>query len=77
MTAIDNVGVTEILPPEQGSGSFFPIGTTPVSYRFSDAAGNTAYCNFTVNIMIGRLQPHKVKMQYVHFELHTNYFLLP
>ena len=28
----------------------FPIGTTEVSYTASDAAGNTAYCNFTVTI---------------------------
>ena len=26
--------------------------------------------------MHGRNLPHKVKMQYVHFILHTNYFLL-
>ncbi|RIH66069.1 HYR domain-containing protein [Mariniphaga sediminis] len=32
------------------SGSFFPIGTTPVTITASDAAGNTATCIFTVTV---------------------------
>jgi hypothetical protein len=31
-------------------GSFFPTGVTAVSYKASDARGNTASCNFTVSV---------------------------
>ena len=49
VTATDNcpgVGV-EVDP---ASGSFFIVGTTPVGALATDAAGNTADCNFTVTV---------------------------
>lgn len=33
------------------SGSSFPLGTTTVSYKATDAAGNTANCSFTVTVV--------------------------
>lgn len=32
------------------SGSFFPIGTTTVTYTATDAAGNSSTCSFTVTV---------------------------
>ncbi|MEZ4687324.1 MAG: DUF5011 domain-containing protein [Bacteroidia bacterium] len=32
------------------SGSFFPVGTTRLSFRATDASGNTADCFFTVHV---------------------------
>ena len=36
------------------SGDSFTLGTTPVSYVFSDAAGNQATCMFTVTLEPGK-----------------------
>jgi uncharacterized repeat protein (TIGR01451 family) len=33
------------------SGSVFPVGTTTVTHTVTDAAGNTASCNFTVTVL--------------------------
>ena len=33
------------------SGSVFPVGTTTVTYRVTDASGNTASCSFTVTVL--------------------------
>jgi hypothetical protein len=45
--AADNVGVTSVVcsPP---SGSFFPVGSTPVTCTASDAAGNVSTVTFNV-----------------------------
>ncbi|MBO6631959.1 MAG: HYR domain-containing protein, partial [Psychroserpens sp.] len=32
------------------SGSFFPVGTTTVSYELADASGNTVSCSFNVTV---------------------------
>ncbi len=32
------------------NGTFFPVGTTPVSYQAFDVAGNTATCNFSITV---------------------------
>lgn len=47
--AEDNSGAVEVfcVPP---SGSFFEIGTTPVTCTAVDAAGNSAECRFTVTL---------------------------
>jgi len=33
------------------SGSVFPVGTTTVTHRVTDASGNTASCSFTVTVL--------------------------
>ncbi|MDM5317031.1 HYR domain-containing protein [Fictibacillus sp. b24] len=48
-TVSDNCpGVTSSCKPV--SGSFFPVGTTPVTCTATDASGNTATCTFTVTV---------------------------
>jgi hypothetical protein len=50
-TASDNcpgVTLTRIAGP--ASGSSFPVGSTTITYRATDAAGNTAQCSFTVTV---------------------------
>ncbi|TVZ60061.1 HYR domain-containing protein [Flavobacteriaceae bacterium MAR_2010_105] len=42
------VTVTQIAGPV--SGSAFPVGTTTVTFRAQDTAGNTAQCSFTVTV---------------------------
>lgn len=34
----------------QPSGTFFPVGSSSVTFRASDAAGNTSTCSFTITI---------------------------
>lgn len=43
VTQTDNTGFT--------SGSIFPIGTTTQTYLVTDSSGNTASCNFTVQVI--------------------------
>lgn len=51
VVATDNCpGVTNSLTTGLTSGSFFPVGTTTVSYLATDAASNTATCSFTVTV---------------------------
>jgi hypothetical protein len=49
-TATDNCAVTFTRTAGPASGATFPIGTTTVTYRATDEAGNFADCSFTVNI---------------------------
>jgi subtilase family serine protease len=50
-TATDNCGTSTIeLISGPESGAVFPKGSTTVTYRAIDAAGNTAECSFTVTI---------------------------
>lgn len=56
VNATDNcpgVTVTRIAGP--ASGSAFPIGTTTVTHRATDAAGNSSICSFTVTVADGQL----------------------
>jgi hypothetical protein len=49
--ATDNCGTsTKELISGPASGAVFPIGSTTVTYRATDAAGNTSECSFTVTI---------------------------
>lgn len=51
VTGTDNCpGVVTTLTGGLASGSFFPVGTTVVSYLATDAALNTATCSFTVTV---------------------------
>jgi hypothetical protein len=50
-TASDNcTGVSLSRTAGLASGSFFPVGTSTVSYKATDAAGNEAACSFTVTV---------------------------
>lgn len=48
-TIIDNC--TAVLVGSHNSGDSFPLGITTVTYAATDAAGNTAICNFNINIV--------------------------
>lgn len=36
-------------------GSFFSVGTTLVTYTFSDPSGNSASCSFNVRVLVGKI----------------------
>jgi gliding motility-associated-like protein len=48
-TATDNCG-TVTLTSTHNPGDFFPVGTTTVTYTFTDAANNSSVCSFTVTV---------------------------
>jgi gliding motility-associated-like protein len=54
-TATDNCG-TVITSSTHNPGDFFPVGTTTVTYTFTDAASNNATCSFNV-IVIDTIKP--------------------
>ena len=47
-SATDNSGVAPMVSLSHNSGDNFALGTTPVVYTFTDAAGNSQVCQFTV-----------------------------
>ena len=47
-TATDNSGGIPVVSSSHQPGDSFPVGTTPVVYTFTDSAGNSAQCAFTV-----------------------------
>lgn len=56
VTSSDNCpGVTQALFAGLASGSAFPIGVNNVTWRATDAAGNTTNCTFTVTVIDGQL----------------------
>ncbi len=53
VTASDNcaaVLVTKTDASGLNSGSTFPVGVTPMQYTATDSSGNTAVCNFTIEV---------------------------
>ena len=52
-TSTDNSG-TSFQSPSQPSGSTFPVGTTPVTYTFTDPTGNTVQQTFDVTVIMLR-----------------------
>ncbi|MCB0612826.1 MAG: HYR domain-containing protein, partial [Phaeodactylibacter sp.] len=44
----DGAGLSGTLLAGQASGSFFPVGTTTITYEYTDAAGNSSQCSFDV-----------------------------
>jgi hypothetical protein len=50
-TSTDNSG-TSFQSPSQPSGSSFPVGTTPVTYTFTDPTGNTVQQTFDVTVIM-------------------------
>ena len=53
-TATDDSGAVTLASRSHTPGSFFPVGTTQVSYVFVDGAGNSASCTFSVEITQGK-----------------------
>lgn len=49
-TAIDNCG-TVTVTSNHNSGEVFPVGTTAVTYTFTDGHSNTSTCSFNVTIV--------------------------
>ena len=49
-TATDSSGVTPTISQTHQPGASFPVGTTQVSYTFTDPTRNSAMCIFTVTI---------------------------
>jgi len=49
-TATDNCTASVTVTIQPASGSFFAVGTTTVTARATDGAGNTATCSFTVTV---------------------------
>ena len=49
-TATDNSGMTPTVTQSHQPGDSFSIGTTQVTYTFTDMAGNQAVCTFSVTI---------------------------
>ena len=47
-TATDNSGMTATITQTHQPGDSFPVGTTQVTYTFTDQAGNRATCQFEV-----------------------------
>ena len=51
-TATDDSGIQPNVMRSHAPGLFFPLGTTRVTYTFTDLSGNSAVCSFDV-IVIG------------------------
>ena len=49
-TATDNSGQIPIVFRSHDPGDLFPVGTTQITYRFTDQAGNMATCIFAITI---------------------------
>ena len=50
-TATDNSGTANLVRRTYTSGSFFPLGTTAVTYVFSDPSNNAATATFFVTVI--------------------------
>ena len=53
-SATDDSGTATLTQRTNAPGSFFVIGTTTVTYAFSDPSGNTATCSFNVVVVAGK-----------------------
>ncbi len=49
-TAMDNCDPAPVVVCSPASGSFFPVGVTPVTCTATDACGNVSSCMFTVEV---------------------------
>jgi hypothetical protein len=49
--ATDNCSVNTIVRTGRETGSFFPLGTTPVTYEVTDTRGQSASCSFDVTVV--------------------------
>ena len=53
-TATDNSGVAPQVVASHNSGDVFDVGSTEVTYTFTDGSGNSAVCQFTVTVTAGK-----------------------
>ena len=53
-TTTDNSGTVTLISRTRASNDFFTVGTTPVTYTFSDPSGNTVSETFNVIVIEGR-----------------------
>ncbi len=53
-TATDNSGTVTLVSRTSTPGSFFPLGTSPVTYTFEDPSGNRASTTFNVIVQTGK-----------------------
>ncbi|XP_072013682.1 uncharacterized protein [Amphiura filiformis] len=51
-TAFDNSGSQPTISRTHRPGQAFPVGTTPVTYTFTDSSGNEAQCSFTITVNV-------------------------
>lgn len=61
-TAIDNDGEPVRVGRTHSPSSLFPVGSTTVSYYFTDSSGNEAMCSFMVIITTGTLSCFFINM---------------
>lgn len=52
-TASDLSGVALLTDRSHAPNSFFPVGTTTVTYTFTDSSNNAAVCSFMVVVIEG------------------------
>lgn len=57
-TATDDVDTSLTVDASHASGDFFPVGATLVVYTFTDDAGNSNICSFSVNIFVSGGETH-------------------
>ena len=50
-TATDNSGIVTLTSRTHAPGTFFVVGTTAVTYEYTDGSGNSATCTFNVNVI--------------------------
>ncbi|XP_071845663.1 uncharacterized protein [Apostichopus japonicus] len=51
-TATDNSNLPVTVTSSRNSGDFFQLGATPVVFTFTDAAGNSNTCSFSVTVAV-------------------------
>ncbi len=52
-TVTDNSGSASLVSRTRSPNDFFPVGTNPVTYTFTDPSGNTASTTFNVIVIEG------------------------
>ncbi|XP_041454281.1 mucin-17-like isoform X37 [Lytechinus variegatus] len=57
-TATDNSGIVPTFTSTSSPGDVFGVGTTQVSYTFTDGSGNNAFCVFTVTVSVENNGPY-------------------
>lgn len=53
-TATDLSGTVNLVTRSHTPGSSFPLGTTGVTYTFTDASNNPSTCSFNVVVSVGK-----------------------
>ncbi|MFD2201457.1 HYR domain-containing protein, partial [Shivajiella indica] len=73
-TATDNSGLVNLTSNFE-PGSFFPVGTTVVTYTATDAAGNTATCSFEVIVSDNEVPNVQTRNVLIEIEAGSTYTL--